>query len=176
MKGALLVAVVVLLHLAVFAWLPPEALAGYRVASRITFKAATAAACLWAAGTLSPGDYMRPFWTLLGASYLLLTAAEPVVCAALAGGDQERADGLAAAFLLAGNLVSVGASALLAFAYRAAGVGLAHGSRLAWIAVGLVAVAIPGYGIERCAAGRSRPGPAWRPTSATRSCSCSWSR
>ncbi len=149
MKATLIVAAVVVVHLAVFASVGPEVLDAYRVASRMVFKVAAAGACFWAAGTLSRGDYMRRFWALAGGTFLLLTAAEGAVVRPLLGGAGDGSALLEAIFLAAGNAVSVAASAVLAYAYRAAGLGNGRPgrARLAWVAAAAIAIAVPSYGL-----------------------------
>ncbi len=150
MKAVLAVLAAVAVHLAVLASLPPEAVDGYRIASRMAFKLAAAGGCLWAAALLAPGDYMRRFWGLVAASYLLLTLAESWVMARAAA-DPARIEALSAALLVAGNAVSVVASARLALAYRAAGLGLATGPRsaVAWLGFAGLSLGIAGFGLSR---------------------------
>ncbi|HEX9049884.1 MAG TPA: hypothetical protein VF841_05060 [Anaeromyxobacter sp.] len=145
MRSAAAVAAILAAHLALSLGLPPEHLPVYRDAARLAWTVLAAVACAAAAASLLRGDYMRSFWIPLGAAYALLAVAEPAVARlALPGGPVGTA--LRAAALVAANALSVLASAVLARAYRAAGLELPSSWReaAAYAASGALSVAIVG--------------------------------
>jgi hypothetical protein len=158
-RGVLLV-LIVTVHLALSSALPADLLPAYHVATRIAGKLAAAGGALWAAGALRGGDYMRRFWIPLGAAYALLTLAEVPISAALAGGEPARAAAIRATLIILGNVLSVAASAVAAYAYRVAGIGLgpSRTATLAWIGFGAVSAAIVGPGFAGDAADALRGG------------------
>jgi hypothetical protein len=111
---ALLVLLATAAHLAVFGRLGPDALPAYRLWTHIAMKLLATAGCLWASASLRRGDYMRRFWVPLGVSYLLLTLAEDPFASFLGRGSLPATVMLGAFFLAGGNLLSVGATAVLA--------------------------------------------------------------
>ncbi len=151
MIRAALVVAAVFVHLAVANAVAPGLLTDYHLGTRVASKLLAAAGALWAVGVLRRGDYMRRFWGPLAAAYALLTLAEVPISSALAGGVPARATALRAALVVTGNLLAVVASAVLAYTYRAAGLGLRTSGRvvLAWVAFAAVSAAIVGPGFVR---------------------------
>ena len=151
MIPGLLVLAAAAAHLVVFGALGPDALPAYRLGSHVAMKLLATAGCLWAAASLRRGDYMRRFWVPLGASYLLLTLAEEPVTAFLCHGSARAAELLGAFLLAGGNLLSVGATAVLARSYRRAGLGFEPSGRgkLTWLLAVLFAGGVVGFGLRR---------------------------
>ncbi len=151
MIPGLLVLLAAAAHLAVYGGLGPDALPAYRVGSHVAMKLLATAGCLWAATSLRRGDYMRRFWIPIGVSYLLLTLAEDPVTEFLCRGSAQAAALLGAFLLMGGNLLSVGATAVLARSYRQAGLGFERSwrSKLAWALAVLFAAGVVGFGLQR---------------------------
>jgi hypothetical protein len=131
-------------HVAACAFLPPDALPAWLLGAHLSTKLLAAAGAGVAYATLQPGDYMRRFWGALGLSYLLLAISEDTVAALLGGGGPTAGLVLGAVALVAGNALSVLASATLAFTFRSAGLGDPMGARrgLAMGVTAAVAVAL----------------------------------
>ena len=151
MTPALLVLLATAVHVAVFARLGPDTLPAYRLWTHVAMKLVATAGCLWAAASLRRGDYMRRFWVPLGVSYFLLTLAEDPITSFLGRGSAPAAVMLGAFFLAFGNLLSVGATAVLARSYRQAGLGFERSWRgkLSWALAALFAVGVVGFGLDR---------------------------
>jgi hypothetical protein len=115
-------------HALACGFFPPQALAAWLFGAHLSTKLLAAAGAAVAYATLRPGDYMRRFWGTLGLGYLLLAISEDGL-ARLLGGGSTTTTWVGALALVAGNVLSVAASATIAYTFRSAGLGDAFGWR-----------------------------------------------
>lgn len=108
-------------HVVACALLSADALPAWILGSHVAAKLLAAAGGLVAFSVLQRGDYMRRFWSSMGLAYLCLVLAEGPVARAVAGGNAPAGVLVGAAALVAGNVLSVFASAVLALTFRQAG-------------------------------------------------------
>jgi hypothetical protein len=135
-------------HAVALATIPADVRAPWAALAGAIAKALVVAAAARTALAMHRGDYMRGVWVAFAAAYALLAAADVPV---LASGEVARSSPPVLALLVGGNAAAVWAAALLAHAYRAAGLGLASGwrSRGLWAAAVAVTALVIGHALRR---------------------------